>query len=116
MKVMGINTCGTYKKAVKWFSDHNIEIEQVNLREKAPSKEEMKRFHELSGLDIKKFFNTSGGVYRELNLKNRYQDMSLDEIYQLLADHPMLIKRPLIVDGEYVRTGFKEEEYIDKWL
>lgn len=116
MKVMGITTCGTYKKAVKWFTDNNVQFEAVNLREKAPSKEEMKKYHMLSRVDIKKFFNTSGKVYRELDLKNKQKEMTLDEIYQLLSENPMLIKRPLVIDGDYVRTGFNEEEYKSKWL
>mgnify|MGYP002640418874 CR=1 FL=1 len=116
MKVYGINTCGTYKKAVKWFKDNNIEIELINLRETAPSKDEIAMYHKLSEMELKKFFNTSGKLYRELDMKNKQNEMSNDEIYQLLADNPMLIKRPLVVEGDYVRTGFKESEYIDKWL
>lgn len=116
MKVFGIKTCGTYKKAVKWFTDHQIDFEPINLREYSPSKEEIELYHKQSGLELKKFFNTSGKVYRELNLKERQKDLSNDEIYQLLADHPMLIKRPLIVEGDYVRVGFKEEEYVKRWI
>lgn len=116
MKVFGINTCSTYKKAVKWFKDNDLKIETVNLRENAPSKADIERYHKLSGLELKKFLNTSGNLYRELDLKNRQKEMANDEIYQLLADNPMLIKRPLIVDGDYVRTGYKESEYISKWL
>lgn len=116
MKVYGISTCGTYKKAVKWFKDHSIAIETINLREQAPSKEELALYHKLSGLELKKFFNTSGKVYRELDLKNKQKELSNDDIYQLLADNPMLIKRPLVVNGEYVRTGFIESEYEDTFL
>jgi len=116
MKVMGINTCSKYKKALKWFKDNKIEFETVDLREHPLTKSEMKKYHLLSGLPINKFFNTSGKVYRELDLKNKQKELSIDEIYDLLAKHPMLIKRPLIIDGDYVRTGFKEEEYIEKWL
>lgn len=116
MKVYGIHTCGTYKKAIKWFTEHNIDFKDIDLRKTPPSKDQIGEYHKLSGLDIKKFFNTSGKLYRELQIKDKYKDMSHDEIYQLLEDFPMLIKRPLVVDGNYVRTGFKEEEYIDKWL
>ena len=116
MKVYGINTCSTYKKAVKWFKDNGLEIEMVNLREEAPSKDDIETYHKLSGLELKKFFNTSGKLYRELDIKNKQKEMSKNEIYQLLAENPMLIKRPLIVDGDYVRTGYKESEYIAKWL
>ncbi len=116
MKVMGINTCGTYKKAIKWFETNGIKFESIDLRKNAPSKEEIALYHKLSGLEIKKFFNTSGKKYRELDLKNKQNEMSNDEIYQLLAENPMLIKRPLVVDDNYVRTGFNEAEYIAKWL
>jgi len=116
MIVMGIPSCGTYKKAVKWFMDHGIEIKTINLREQAPTKAEIKWYHEFSGQSIRTFLNTSGGLYRELDLKNKYPNMSLDELYYLLSKEPMLIKRPLIVDGSYVRTGFHEQEYTKKWL
>ena len=116
MKVYGINTCTSFKKAVNWFADNNISFESINLRETSPTKEELAKYHELSGLELKKFFNTSGKLYRELDLKNKQKVLSNDEIYQLLSDNPMLIKRPLVVDGDYVRTGFKEEEYIKNWL
>lgn len=115
MKLYGIKTCGTVKKAVKWFNENGIEFDMIDLREVPPSKEEIKQFHTLSGLPIKTFFNTSGKLYREMKLKDTYQDMSLNEIYQLLSDNPMLIKRPLIVDGDYVRTGFKVEAYQKQW-
>ncbi len=116
MKVYGINTCGTYKKAIKFFIDNNIDFEAINLRETVITKTEMASYHKLSGLDIKKFFNTSGKVYKELGIKDKYQLMTQEEIYSLLVNNPMLIKRPLVVDGDYVRTGFKEEEYINQWL
>lgn len=116
MKVYGIPTCGTYKKAVKWFQEKNINIETFNLKETSPTKDELANYHLLSGLELKKFFNTSGKVYRELDLKNRQKEMTNEEIYQLLSDNPMLIKRPLIVDGDFVTVGFKEEVYIAKWL
>ena len=111
IKVYGIKTCGTYKKGIKYFNDNNIEVRTFNLKETVPSKEEMKKYHELSGLEIKKFFNTSGKVYRELNLKNKYKDMKLGEIYELLSLNGMLIKRPLVIYDDKVLVGFKEELY-----
>ena len=116
MKIYGINTCGTYKKAIKWFDEHNINYQPLNLREVSPSKEELKEYHKLSNLPLKKFFNTSGKLYKELDMKNLQLTLSNEEIYELLSKNPMLIKRPLIVDGDYVRVGFKEEEYIERWL
>ncbi len=111
IKVYGIKTCGTYKKGIKYFQDNNIEITTYNLKETVPSAEEMKRYHELSGVEIKKFFNTSGKVYRELNLKNKYKEMKLEDIYKLLSENGMLIKRPLVIYKDKVLVGFKEELY-----
>ncbi len=116
MKVYGIFNCTTFKKAVKWFEDNNIKIDIIDYRENPLTVEEIAKYHKLSNQEIRKFFNTSGGLYRELDLKNKYQTMSLEEIYKLLSDNPMLIKRPLVVDSDYVRTGYKESEYIERWL
>lgn len=116
MKVYGIFNCTTFKRAVKWFEEHHIEIEKIDYRANPLTIEEIEQYHKKSKQDIKKFFNTSGGLYRELGLKDKYKEMSLKEIYQLLSENPMLIKRPLVVDKDYVRTGFKESEYIEKWL
>jgi len=111
IKVYGIKTCGTYKKGIKYFNDNNIQITTFNLKETVPSKEEIKKYHELSRLDIKKFFNTSGKVYRDLDLKNKYLEMKLEEIYELLSQNGMLIKRPLVIYNDIILVGFKEELY-----
>lgn len=111
IKVYGIKACGTYKKGIKYFRDNNIEVATYDLKEIVPSKEEFKKYHKLSGLEIKKFFNTSGKVYRELDLKNKYKEMKLEDIYELLSLNGMLIKRPLVVMDEVVLVGFKEEMY-----
>ena len=111
IKVYGIKTCGTYKKGIKYFNDNNIEITTYSLKETIPTKEEFKKYHELSGLGIKKFFNTSGKVYRELDMKNKYKEMTLEEIYELLSQNGMLIKRPLVIYNDIVLVGFKEEIY-----
>lgn len=110
----GIPTCGTYKKAVAYFTEKGIPFEEINYREHPLTKAQIKQYHELSGLEIKKFFNTSGKLYRELG-KDKLAAMRLDELYELFANEPMLIKRPLLVDGDYVRTGFKLEEYEARW-
>ena len=111
IKVYGIKTCGTYKKGIKYFEENNIEITTFNLKETVPTKEELKKYHELSGLDIKKFFNTSGKVYRNLEMKNKYKEMKLEEIYKLLSQNGMLIKRPLVIFNDIILVGFKEELY-----
>jgi arsenate reductase len=115
MKVHGIYTCTSFKRALAFFKEKNIEIEEIDFKKETVSANDLKKYHEMSGLKINKFFNTSGKLYRELNLKERQKEMSLDEIYSLLSENPMLIKRPLIVDGNYVRTGFKLEEYEEQW-
>ena len=115
MKVYGIYTCTSFKKALKFFQEKGIVIEEIDFKKETVSLDQIKSYHELSGLDIKKFFNTSGKLYRELGLKDTYKNMEMNDIYQLLSENPMLIKRPLIVDGDYVRTGFKLEEYEEKW-
>ncbi len=115
MKVYGIYTCTSFKKAVAFFKDKNIQIEEIDFKKQSVRAEELKMYHEMSGLKISRFFNTSGKLYRELNMKERQKEMSLVEIYQLLSENPMLIKRPLVVDNDYVRTGFKLEEYEKHW-
>ena len=115
IKVYGIKTCGTYKKGMKYFKDNNIEVTTFDLKETTPTMEEMKKYHELSGLEIKKFFNTSGKVYRELDLKSKYKDMQLEEIYELLSLNGMLIKRPLVIFDNIVLVGFNEERYNQVW-
>lgn len=115
IKVYGIKTCGSFKKGVAYFKENNIEITTIDLKETVPTFDEIKKYHELSGLKIKKFFNTSGKVYRELDLKNKYKEMKLEEIYTLLSQNGMLIKRPLVIFGDQVLVGYNEEKYNDIW-
>lgn len=103
--------CTTCKKAEKWLKDKGVEYTARHIKEENPSYEELKQWHETSGLDIKKFFNTSGMIYREMNLKDRLPSMSLDEKLQLLATDGMLVKRPILVVGDKVVTGFREAEW-----
>lgn len=106
--------CSTCKKAEKWLKDHNIEYTDRNIKEQNPSYDELKQWYEGSGLDIKKFFNTSGNLYKEMNLKDKLSNMELEEKLRLLATDGMLVKRPIIVDGDIVITGFKESEWEEK--
>lgn len=103
--------CTTCKKAEKWLKDKGVEYTARHIKEENPSYEELKQWHETSGLDIKRFFNTSGMIYREMNLKDRLPSMSLDEKLQLLATDGMLVKRPILVVGDKVVTGFREAEW-----
>ncbi|MCY7784098.1 arsenate reductase family protein [Bacillus sp. FSL H8-0515] len=107
--------CGTCRKAKKWLEEHGKDINEIHIAEQPPSKEELKALYEKSGLDLKKFFNTSGMKYRELNLKEKLYHMSEDEQLELLASDGMLIKRPLTTDGEKVTVGFKEDQFEENW-
>ncbi len=106
--------CTTCQKARKWLDGHHIEYTARHIAEDRPSYDELKDWYGKSGLPLKRFFNTSGLLYKELQLKDRLQNMSEEEQLQLLASNGMLVKRPLIVDGETVLTGFKEAEWTEK--
>ena len=106
--------CTTCQKAKKWLDANNIAYTDRHIVENNPSYDELKEWHEKSGLPLKKFFNTSGLLYKELQLKDTLPAMSEEEQLQLLATNGMLVKRPLIVDGELVLTGFKEADWAAK--
>ena len=103
--------CTTCKKAKKWLDDHNVEYTDRNIVEENPSYEELKEWYEKSGLPLKKFFNTCGMLYKEMNLKDKLSTMSEEEQLKLLASNGMLIKRPLLVGVDFIRLGFKEAVY-----
>jgi len=107
--------CGTCRKAKKWLEEHKHELKEIHIVDSPPSKEELEKIYHLSGLDLKKFFNTSGQKYRELGLKDKIKSASEDELLDILASDGMLIKRPLVTDGKNVTVGFKEEEFSQKW-
>lgn len=103
--------CSTCKKAGKWLEANHIVYTDRNIVEDNPSYEELKEWHKKSGLPLKKFFNTSGQRYRELQLKERLPGMGEEEQLQLLATDGMLVKRPIVVDGDVVLLGFQEAEW-----
>ncbi|ADC49082.1 putative arsenate reductase with thioredoxin domain [Alkalihalophilus pseudofirmus OF4] len=107
--------CGTCRKAKKWLEENGVELNEVHIVESPPSKEELESFYKKSGLELKKFFNTSGQKYRELGLKDKLADMSDEEKLELLASDGMLIKRPITTDGNLVTVGFKEEQFEQTW-
>lgn len=107
--------CTTCKKAQKWLDDNGIAYEGIHIVEQTPSKEQLKAYYEASGLPLKKFFNTSGMKYRELQLKDKLPTMSEDEQLTLLASDGMLIKRPLVTDGKKLTLGFKESDFLETW-
>lgn len=108
--------CSTCRKAKKWLDEHEIEYEDRDIIKDNPQKEELKEWYEKSDLNLKRFFNTSGKLYRELKLKDKLQDMTEDEQLELLATEGMLVKRPIIVSDNYITTGFKQKEWEENLL
>lgn len=103
--------CTTCKKAKAWLDERGVTYEARNIKEENPTAEELKAWHEKSGLPLKKFFNTSGLAYKALGLKDRLPTMSEEEQYQLLASDGMLVKRPLVVGENFVLVGFREAQW-----
>lgn len=103
--------CTTCQKAKKWLEANQIAFTDRHIKEANPTVEELKEWHKKSGLPLKKFFNTSGLIYKEKNLKEKLPAMSEEEQYQLLASDGMLVKRPLLVTEDTVRIGFREAEW-----
>lgn len=103
--------CSTCKKAKKYLKDHDVKFIDRHIVEDTPSAEELKDWWKRSGLELKKWFNTSGNVYKEMKLKDKLKDMSEEEQLSLLSSNGMLIKRPILVTEDVVYVGFKEENY-----
>ncbi|SCG84343.1 arsenate reductase [Proteiniborus sp. DW1] len=103
--------CTTCQKAKKWLKANEVAFEERHIKENNPSIEELKSWHKTSGLALKKFFNTSGQLYRELKLKDKLPTMSEDEQYNLLASDGMLVKRPILIGDDFVLVGFKETDW-----
>lgn len=113
MKILFIEypKCTTCKKAKKFLQDNNIEFEDRNIVEENPTKEELKTWIEKSGLPIQKFFNTSGVLYREMNLKDKVKIAPEEELLDILSSNGMLVKRPLVISEEGILIGFKEDQW-----
>lgn len=116
MKVLVYRKCSTCQKALKWLDAHGISFEERAIVEVHPTYEELKEWYEKSGMPLKKFFNTSGNLYKQMNLKDKLKDMSEEEQLKLLATDGMLVKRPLVVGTDFVLTGFREKEWEEKML
>lgn len=114
MIFIGYQKCSTCRKAKKWLDEHNIEYTERHIKEANPTYDELKEWYFKSGFPLKKFFNTSGKLYKEMKLKDKLLILSEEEQLQLLATNGMLIKRPLIVNGDTILVGFKEAEWNEK--
>ena len=114
LKVLVYRKCSTCLKALKWLEVNQVVFDERPIKEENPSYEELKAWYEMSGLPLKKFFNTSGILYKQMNLKDKLKEMSEDEQLKLMATDGMLVKRPLVIGDDFVLTGFKEKEWEDK--
>ncbi len=103
--------CTTCQRARKWLEANGITFQSRHIKEENPTAEELKTWHERSGLPLKKFFNTSGMRYKELGLKDKLPGMNAEEQIALLASDGMLVKRPILVGGDFVLVGFREAEW-----
>lgn len=111
MQFICYSRCTTCKRAQKWLDDHGISYELRPIKEENPSEAELREWHKKSGLPLKRFFNTSGLVYKELRLSKKLPEMPEAEQFRLLSSDGMLVKRPLLIDGERILVGFDESEY-----
>lgn len=108
--------CSTCQKAQKWLDAHHIDYTLRDIKLQNPSENELRAWHNASGLPLKRFFNTSGQQYRALELKDRLPQMSMDEQYALLATDGMLVKRPMLIGDDFVLVGFKEPDWSERLL
>ena len=108
--------CGTCQKARKWMDENNVEYIYRDIKTENPSLGELSAWYKMSGIPLRKFFNTSGQLYKSMELKNKLPDMSDEQMLQLLSTDGMLVKRPILVAEDYVLVGFKEAEWAEKLL
>ena len=106
--------CTTCRKAQGWLDENRIGYELRDIKQENPGYDELAEWHRLSGLPLKRFFNTSGQLYKSMALKDKLPDMSEDEMLRLLASDGMLVKRPLLVGGGFVLVGFRESEWAER--
>ena len=114
LKFICYHKCTTCQRAKKWLDDNKIEYELRDIKLDNPTFEELTEWYNKSGLPIKKFFNTSGLLYKSLDLKNKLHEMTEEEMLKLLATDGMLVKRPILIGNNFVLVGFKEAEWVKK--
>lgn len=114
LTVLCYKKCSTCQKALKWLDENAISYEERPIKDENPSVEELREWYSKSGLPLKRFFNTSGNLYKEMSLKDKLPSMNDEEQLQLLSTDGMLVKRPLVIGDNVVLTGFKEKEWEEK--
>lgn len=113
LTILCYSKCGTCRKAEKWLKENGIEYNYRPIKEENPSYDELKTWKERSGLPINKWFNTSGLLYKEHNMKDKVKTLPEEELLQILASDGMFVKRPVMLHGDSVLVGFKEEEWVE---
>lgn len=116
MIFVGYPRCSTSNKAQAWLDQNEVSYEFRHIKENNPTAQELKKWHEKSGLELKRFFNTSGILYKEMKLKDKLASMSEAEQYELLASDGMLVKRPILVGDDFVLVGFRQAQWEEKLL
>ena len=116
IRIYCYNKCSTCKKALQWLGAHGVEYVLADMKTDHPDEAALRKYHAMSGLPIKRFFNTSGIQYREQALSQKLPTMPEDEQFRLLASNGMLVKRPLLVGDDFVLVGFKETEWEERLL
>ena len=116
MIFVGYPRCSTSNKAQAWLDEKGVAHTFRHIKDNNPTAEELKLWHKISGLPLKKFFNTSGLLYKELNLKDKLPTLSEDEQFDLLATNGLLVKRPILLGDDFVLVGFKEADWAAKLL
>ncbi|MDE7248431.1 MAG: arsenate reductase family protein [Lachnospiraceae bacterium] len=114
--VLSYAKCSTCQKALKWLDEQGVAYELRPIKENNPTAEELKKWYQKSGLPLKRFFNTSGNLYKELQLKDKLPQMTEEEQLALLASDGMLVKRPIVAAQDFVLVGFREKEWEEKLL
>lgn len=114
IKIYCYNRCTTCKKALKWLEEKGIQYALIDIKTDHPDEKTLRKYHAMSGLPLKRFFNTSGIQYREMGLSKKLPTMSENEQFSLLAADGMMVKRPLVVGDGFVLVGFKESEWTEK--
>ena len=107
--------CSTCAKARAWLRDHNVDFTERDIKEYRPTQEELSNWLDMSGLPVRRFFNTSGQAYRSQGLSKRLPQMDTEQALQLLSTDGMLVKRPILLDGRHVLVGFRQQQWED-WL
>ena len=111
IKVYCYSKCSTCKKAIKWLDERGVKYQLIDIKENHPDEKTLKILHKKSGLPLRRFFNTSGLIYREMELSKKLPNMSEDEMINILSSDGMLVKRPILLTDDKILIGFKEKEW-----